>query len=336
MSEVPHVTAWSAALAAPMLLVPRDGDDKYSRGVFGVRTGSAAYPGAAVLGVEAAWRTGLGMVRYVGPPTVGARVLDGRPETVLGAGRVQAWLIGSGTDAAARSAFETATLRELLRGPAPVVVDAGALDLVAREGGPGGAPLVLTPHDREFARLEAAAGLARAGLSEAGAHPDAGADAVADALAGRIEATRALARALGHVVLRKGATTIIAAPDGACSTVAAATPWLATAGTGDVLGGVLGALIAAAAARVPSPGAPSHADLRALAATGALLHGVAGRIAAGLAPLAPADSAGDAAQGRPITALDVAHALPEAVASIRQSGARDDEGAPQHRPAARP
>ena len=103
-----------------------------------------------------------------------------------------------------------------------------------------------------------------------------------------------------------------------------------------MLGGVIGALIAAAAAREPSPGAPSDADLRALAATGALLHGVAGRIAAGLAPLAPADSAGDAAQGRPITALDVAHALPEAVASIRQSGARDDEGAPQHRPAARP
>ena len=68
---------WTAAHAAASIRVPRLGDDKYSRGVLGVRTGSLAYPGAAVLGVEAAWRTGLGMVRYVGPEAVGARVLQG-------------------------------------------------------------------------------------------------------------------------------------------------------------------------------------------------------------------------------------------------------------------
>ncbi|MDQ2670862.1 MAG: NAD(P)H-hydrate dehydratase, partial [Gemmatimonadota bacterium] len=75
---------------------PRVGDDKYTRGVVGMRTGSDAYPGAAVLGVEAAWRTGIGMVRYVGPDRAALLVLQRRPETVLGEGRVQAWVIGSG------------------------------------------------------------------------------------------------------------------------------------------------------------------------------------------------------------------------------------------------
>lgn len=323
MSEGSQVTVWTTANAAPLLEVPRAADDKYSRGVLGVRTGSRAYPGAAVLGVEAAWRTGIGMVRYAGPPEVGARVLDARPESVLGAGRVQAWLIGSGMDAAARSIDETEALREILRGPAPVVVDAGALDLVVGAGGTSGAQLVLTPHDREFARLTAAVDHAAAGhaatgqLSAAaslGAQTRAGRARADRTEAGRIAATRELARALGHVVLRKGAITVIATPEGACTTVAAGTPWLATAGTGDVLGGVLGALVAAATVR----GVPTHDGLCALAATAALLHAVAGRIAAGLPPRLAAGAESDAAQGRPITALDVAHALPWAVASIRQ------------------
>lgn len=317
------MTVWTPGLAAPLLRVPHAGDDKYARGVLGVRTGSPEYPGAAVLGVEAAWRTGLGMVRYVGPERVGSRVLDARPETVLGAGRVQAWLCGSGVDAAARPAAETAALRALIAGAVPVVIDAGALDLVPVAAERGAAPCVLTPHDREFARLCEARGLGGAAGDGAGAE-----------LADRVEQTRALAAALGQTVLRKGATTIVASPDGRCVTVAAATPWLATAGTGDVLGGVLGALVAGAAAR----GALSHDELRALAATGALVHGVAGRIAAGLEPFAPEGSGADAAEragvasadtvrpdadrGRPITALDVAHALPWAVASIRGAAAR--------------
>ena len=323
------VTVWTPALAAPSLRVPEADDDKYSRGVLGVRTGSLAYPGAAVLGVEAAWRTGLGMVRFVGPERLGARVLDARPETVLGAGRVQAWLCGSGVDAAGRAPAETAALRELLAGEAPVVVDAGALDLVVSASGSSAAPCVLTPHDREFARLQRAVGL--------GPGPDADAatgDAPSRALAMRVAQTRALAEALRQTVLRKGATTIVASPGGGCVTVAAATPWLATAGTGDVLGGVLGALVAGAAAR----GSISHDALRALAASAALVHGVAGRIAAGLQPfvsevgeanaaeragVASADTARpDADEGRPITALDVAHALPWAVASVRGATAR--------------
>lgn len=290
MSTPEGVGEWTPALAARHIRLPREGDDKYTRGVLGVRSGSVQYPGAAVLGVEAAWRTGVGMVRYLGPDAVGARVLDIRPETVLGAGRVQAWLVGSGVDAATRGDTETTALRDLLQGAVPVVVDAGALDLAM----PGGAPLLLTPHDREFARLEARIRLKP--LGAVGPAP-------------RIAATRVLAERIGQVVLRKGATTIVAAPDGWCVTVRAATPWLATAGTGDVLGGVLGALVAGRAA--DGPVAPR--ELAALAATGALLHGMAGRIAVGLPPWAQGVTE---APGRPVTALDVAHALPEAVASV--------------------
>lgn len=261
---------WSARDVARALRTPTAADDKYSRGVLGVRTGSVAYPGAAVLGVEAAWRTGLGMVRYVGP----ARdlVLARRPETVTADGRVQAWLIGSGTDAAARTPDETAALRGILSGAEPVVVDAGALDLA-----PGAqAPIIVTPHDREHAKLRAALGLSGSG--------------------DRVDAAAETARALGGVVLLKGATTIVVSPDGAVLRVAVDTPWLATAGTGDVLGGALGALLAS------SP----DGDHAALAASAAWLHNRAAGIAASALGRA----------GGPITALDVADSLPRAVAEV--------------------
>ncbi|MBQ9918603.1 MAG: hypothetical protein IJO71_15580, partial [Microbacterium sp.] len=93
---------WTGHDAARTLRRPTDADDKYSRGVVGLRTGSTRYPGAAVLGVEAAWRTGTGMVRYLGPARAQDLVLQRRPETVTADGRVQAWVIGSGTDAAER------------------------------------------------------------------------------------------------------------------------------------------------------------------------------------------------------------------------------------------
>lgn len=266
---------WSASASNAHLRRPTDADDKYSRGVLGVRTGSPAYPGAAVLGVEAAWRTGIGMVRYLGR----ARdlVLARRPETVTEPGRVQAWLIGSGTDAAARPADETDALRGILSGKEPVIVDAGALDLAVGAA----APRVLTPHAREHARLRAALGLSEAG-------PD------------RAAAACETAAAAGAVVLLKGAETVVAAPDGWWTRLERATPWLATAGTGDVLGGVVGAVVAAAAVA----GAP-EAEARTLAeaaATGAWLHARA----AALATAAVGDG--------PVTALDVAEALPRAVA----------------------
>lgn len=280
---------WTAADAASLLRKPTASDDKYSRGVLGVRTGSERYPGAAVLGVEAAWRTGIGMVRYLGGARPTALVLARRPETVAADGRVQAWLVGSGTDAAERSPAETATLRGLLAGELPVVVDAGALDLAPAAS----APLVVTPHAGEFGRLRAALGL-----------PDA--DSADPADPGAVAETAAR---LGGTVLRKGALTVVATPDGAVRTVAAPTPWLATAGTGDVLGGVLGALVAgAAAAREREGGRLDAADLGPLAATAAWLHGHA------------AAAAVERAGGGPVTALDVAEALPGVVGALLRHG----------------
>lgn len=276
MSEVRE---WSREDAATLLRVPGPADDKYSRGVVGLRTGSSAYPGAAVLGVEAAWRAGAGFVRYIGEGRAADAVIARRPETVVSphaaGARVGAWVIGSGTDAGTRTADEERELRGILDGAVPVVVDAGALDLARGSR----APLLLTPHGREFARLQAQIGSAP------------GDD--------RARAAAEAAARLSAVVLLKGARTLIAHPDGSVIRVDAGTSWLATAGTGDVLGGVLGTLLAA------NP----DASIAEVAATGAWLHGHAGRIAAGI-------GADGGAHGHPIVALDVAQALPRAIADV--------------------
>lgn len=242
-----------------------------------MRTGSAAYPGAAVLGVEAAWRAGAGMVRYLGPSRAADLVLQRRPETVTAAGRVQSWVIGSGTDAD-RSDAETQALRAILTGEVPVIADAGALDLVVDAT----APLIVTPHAGEHARLRAALGLS-------GTAPDADDDA-------REDAALETSAALGAVVLLKGFVTVIADPSGWSSRVAAAPPWLATAGAGDVLAAVIGAVVAAGAER----------DLARCAAAGAWVHGRAASAAASAL----------GARGGPITALDVAEQLPRTIAGV--------------------
>ncbi|MCC4909608.1 ADP/ATP-dependent (S)-NAD(P)H-hydrate dehydratase [Microbacterium sp. cx-59] len=283
------VTEWNAACTRRSLREPTAADDKYSRGVVGMRTGSEAYPGAALLGVEAAWRTGTGMVRYIGPPRPTAFVLSRRPETVTSSGRVQAWVIGSGTDAASRSALETSALVRILSGTVPVVVDAGALDLAADAT----APVIVTPHAREFDRLRAVLGLPAL-------RPDAD-DAE------RTDAARDTATALGGVVLLKGSATLVADPGGDVRIVRAGTPWLATAGTGDVLGGVLGAVIAGGVARDES-GDPGR-WLADAVASASWLHGRAGNAAA--------ERLGGS--GGPITALDVAEALPGVVGALLAS-----------------
>ncbi|UUT35685.1 ADP-dependent NAD(P)H-hydrate dehydratase [Microbacterium elymi] len=289
---VEAAVSWTAADAAGALTGPTAADDKYSRGVVGIRTGSDRYPGAAVLGVEAAWRTGTGMVRYLGDLRPTELVLARRPETVTADGRVQAWVVGSGTDAASRPPQQTAALRHVLAGAVPVVVDAGALDLVDQAG----APCVLTPHAREHAALRARLGLP-------GDQPDDD--------AGRAASARQTAATLGATVLLKGSVTIVATPSGWTARVDAATPWLATAGTGDVLAGVLGALVASAQAQAQADGAGLDAEaLGALAATAAWVHGQAG--------LRAARRRGGDAPG-PLTALDVADAVPPVIAALLAS-----------------
>nr|WP_043672692.1 ADP/ATP-dependent (S)-NAD(P)H-hydrate dehydratase [Clavibacter michiganensis] len=260
--------------------LPRDDDDKYTRGVLGVRTGSDRYPGAAVLGVEAAARTGVGMIRYLGPAGASASVLARRPEAVTADGRVQAWLVGSGMDAAHRDAATTDAIVDALGQGLPSVVDAGALDLVGRATG----PVVVTPHFRELSRLLQGAGI----------------EASADAIAADAPAwAERAARELGVCVLLKGATTFVVG-GGTRIAVRAGTPWLATAGSGDVLGGVLGALLAGASARVGDAQDPL-AEVARVAAAAAWLHGRAGE---------------RASAGGPITALDVAWAMPRAVGDL--------------------
>lgn len=279
---------WTLADTAAMVRRPSASDDKYSRGVVGMRTGSEAYPGAAVLGVEAAWRAGAGMVRYVGPRRAEDLVLQRRPETVLGTGRVQAWVVGSGMDAATRMPEETEALQSVLAGDVPVVVDAGALDLAE----PGARAWIVTPHTGEHARLRA-----RLGLQDVSATDD------DERAASALET----ASVLGAVVVLKGAVTVIAEPGGWAATVAIAPPWLATAGAGDVLAGTIGAVVAGSPTLDP-------AALARRAAAGVWLHAQAATVAAGALP----------PRGGPITALDVASCLPHAVAQVVGSVRRPD------------
>ena len=232
-------------------LVPRPGprDDKYTRGVVGVAAGSSTYPGAGVLSTGAAVHGGAGMVRYAGGAAEHVRsrwpeaiVTEGKPSE---AGQVQAWVVGPGigTDDAAAG-----LLRDVLGQDVPVLVDADGLTLLAREPElvrSRTAPTVLTPHDREFERVAGPVG------------------------ADRVGAARRAAAEMGVTMLLKGNATVVAGPDGFAYVNPTGTPWLATAGSGDVLSGLAGALLA---------GGVEPALAAALAA---YLHGLAGSIAAG-------------------------------------------------------
>lgn len=204
---------------------PGRDDDKYSQGVTGVMAGSVKYPGAAILCTGAAVAATSGMKRYVG--SAAAEVVSHWPEVVAAAdfeaaGRVQSWVVGPGlgTDDSGLAALTNALESEL-----PVIVDADGLtvlaanpQLVTRRD----APTVLTPHAGEFERL-------------AGSPP--GDD--------RIAAARKLAEQFGATVLLKGNVTVIADATGQVHLNPAQGAWAATAGSGDVLSGVIGALLAA-------------------------------------------------------------------------------------------
>jgi hydroxyethylthiazole kinase-like uncharacterized protein yjeF len=241
--------------AADWITPPEPDTDKYGRGVLGVVTGSTRYPGAAVLGVDAAVHTGIGMVRYVGPGRATDSVLARRPDVVSGIGRVQAWLVGSGTDADSLDAETADGFDRARTADVPVVVDAGAIGAVDV-----GERAILTPHAGELAKL---LGTDRAAITD---DPGAAALRAADET--------------GSTVLLKGRNTYLVAPGGPRLVASSATPWLAAAGAGDALGGVLGALVAGRAARGPL--GPS--DLVHLAAAAAVVHGTAAVRASGGGP----------------------------------------------------
>ena len=224
--------------------VPGPHDDKYTQGVVGIAAGSAAYPGAAILCSGAAVAATSGMVRYAG--AAAAEVLAQWPEVVAvpevaAAGRVQAWVVGPGlgTDEAAVTA-----LMWVLNTDLPVIVDADALTILSAHPhlvGKREAPTVLTPHAGEYARLATGAGLPA--TSDTGA----GRPATSDT-SDRVAAARRLADTLGATVLLKGNVTVIAEPRSAGGLTylnPAGGSWAATAGSGDVLSGIIGALLAA-------------------------------------------------------------------------------------------
>ncbi|WP_246036683.1 bifunctional ADP-dependent NAD(P)H-hydrate dehydratase/NAD(P)H-hydrate epimerase [Cellulomonas telluris] len=275
----PAVARLEAADAAHLWPVPGGTAQKYSRGVLGVVAGSAAYPGAAVLSVSGALAAGVGMVRYQGDAA--AQVLAAHPEVVVGTGRVQAWVLGSGVapdDEAQRDRVRDALAHAVEHGE-PAVVDAGALDLL-----PDRVPahVVLTPHAGELATLLRALG-----------------DDVSrtDVEAAPLTHARRAHELTGATVLLKGGVTVVVGPYGTVYAQADAPAWLATAGAGDVLGGVLGAVLAGRSAdALEDPTLPA-----ALAALAALVHGRA---------------AHEANPGGPVAASDVAAAVPAVVRAL--------------------
>ncbi|MFF1452984.1 NAD(P)H-hydrate dehydratase [Streptomyces sp. NPDC058274] len=255
---------------AARLPVPGAESDKYRRGVVGIAAGSARYPGAAVLAVSGALRGGAGAVRYVGP--AGNAVIARYPETLVSdkgprqAGRVQAWVVGPG------AGDDVAMVAEVLEADVPVLVDADGLRLADRDLVRGRtAPTLMTPHAGEAAAL---LGVAREEVERA-----------------RLTSVRELAALYGATVLLKGSTTVIADPGGGAVRVnSTGTSWLATAGSGDVLSGLTGSLLAAGLSALDA------------ASVGAYLHGLAGRFAA---------------DGAPMGAHDVAEAIPAAWRDVR-------------------
>jgi NAD(P)H-hydrate repair Nnr-like enzyme with NAD(P)H-hydrate dehydratase domain len=190
---------------------------------------------------------------------------------------VQAWVLGSGMDATSRSDEATEGLVRALGQGVPTVIDAGALDLVGRVSGPA----VITPHYRELAVVLAAAG------------EDVTAEDIAADAAGWAERA---AEKLGVTVLLKGHTTYVVGPETRIR-VLAGPAWLATAGSGDVLAGILGAMVAATADRI----AADPAALARVSASAALVHGRAGA---------------RASAGGPLVALDIAGATPAVIAGL--------------------
>ncbi|MBH1935217.1 NAD(P)H-hydrate dehydratase [Streptomyces sp. AV19] len=255
LPSVPDVEALQHADVARLLPRPAAESDKYRRGVVGIVAGSARYPGAAVMAVAGALHGGAGAVRYTGPAA--DAVIARFPETLVtagppsAAGRVQSWVVGPGLgdDPAARRALD-----DVLASDVPALLDADALRLLspdtlrARRAG-----TVLTPHAGEAAAL---LGLTREEVESS-----------------RLASVRTLAARYGVTALLKGSTTLIADASGSPVRVnPTGTGWLATAGSGDVLSGLAGALLAA--------------GLRGMdaAAAAAYLHGLAAR-SLGAAPL---------------------------------------------------
>jgi hydroxyethylthiazole kinase-like uncharacterized protein yjeF len=275
------VKKWSARDAAKCIITPSDLDHKYSRGVLGLITGSAQFPGAAVLTTSAASATGVGMARFHSSSGLAHLVLHSTPSAVVQPGKVAAWLVGSGIHAKKYSDFTT-WLRhrwfKLIRlQSVPTVLDAGALSLA----GSLEQPTVITPHSGELAALLTSRGVQ---VSAEGIEGD------------PKKWVQIAADTLGVTVLLKGATTYVA-NDELLIQLPVATPWLATAGSGDVLSGIMGALVATNAIEILN----DYNHLAYVAASAAFIHNQA---------------AERASNGGPINAEAIVREIPAAIAKL--------------------
>lgn len=216
----PVLEALEQADVEALLPRPSAESNKYRRGVVGISAGSPRYPGAAVLATGAALRSGAGAVRFVGEPEVCDGVLARYPEVLIGEGRVQAWVVGPGVGPDSADRVETA-----LSAGVPVLVDADGLSALKQLE--NAHPALLTPHAGEAARL-----LGDPWTAES-------------VEAHRLAVVRELADRFGCAALLKGSTTLVATPGHTAVRVnRTGTPALATAGSGDVLSGLAGGLLA--------------------------------------------------------------------------------------------
>ena len=220
------VAGAAEAIAQPRCAVPGAAAHKYTRGLLAVVAG--AMPGAALLACQAATGAGAGYVKlFAEQPPAGAPtdlvVEAGLLSQVLTDCRNRAILVGPGLG---RDGHARARLAIAMADQVAAVLDADALVLLAPPMlAERSAPLIATPHGGELLALERAFNLDGAGS--------------------KVERAAALARASGMTVVAKGADTVVAAPDGRLALAPRAPSWLSTAGTGDVLAGVIASRLAA-------------------------------------------------------------------------------------------
>lgn len=275
------IQKWTAKDCKKQIVIPSELDHKYSRGTLGAITGSAQYPGAAVLTTKAAVATGLGVLRFHSSSGLAHLVLHSAPEVIVQPGKVDAWLVGSGISEK-KFSYYTTWLRhrwfKLMKAQSvPTVLDAGALNWAGKLA----QPTLITPHAGELSRL-----LAKRGVIISAEAIEANPKKWAVSAAKELKVT----------VLLKGSVTYVADED-LLIELPKATPWLATAGSGDVLAGIIGALVATNYIEILN----DRSNLARVAATGAFIHNTA-------ALLASKDS--------PISATSIIDFIPEALRKI--------------------
>lgn len=272
---------WDAHLTREFIYVPTETDNKYTHGVLGIVAGSKRFPGAALLTTRAALESGVGMARFVGTASLNAMMLAAAPSVVVAPGRVNAWLLGPGVGdydpAEPNTIFRHRAMLLAYEENLPTVLDAGAL-LMTDKFHPN---TLLTPHAGELSRL-----LANRGI-------DVSAQRISD---NALDWAARAASTLNTTVLLKGSRTCIASPAKVIE-MPLATPWLATAGTGDVLAGIIGALLATHAQSLANH--PEY--LPDVAASGAYIHALA---------------AEQVSQGGPFSAEALVRQIPTAVRTI--------------------